>query len=450
MNWKAFPQDFLFGAATSSFQIEGATDVDGRSPSIWDQFCQEEGRIADGSDGRRACEHFFRYRDDVALMKKLSLQAYRFSLAWPRVMPFGTGPINEKGLAFYERLVDELLDAGIEPWVTLYHWDLPACLGEQGGWLNRDITQHFAEYTEKMVTRLGDRVKHWITHNEPWCIATLGYRKGEHAPGMRDPRSGWIAAHHVLLSHGLAMQAIRSARSDLKAGIVLNLTPGYAASDSLPDQEALRRFDGSFNRWYLDPVFKGALPADMIAEVEAECGGTLDFVHSGDLALMKQDMDFLGINYYSRGILRGAEDAAGQKPPALTIDPVDLTDMQWEVAPQGLRDLLLRLQREYQPKALYITENGAAYDEGPDADGRIRDDRRIRYLKKHAAAMLEALELGVNLKGYFQWSLLDNFEWAYGYQKRFGMVWVDYETLERQPKDSAYWYRDLIQKRIIP
>jgi beta-glucosidase len=450
MNWKAFPQDFLFGAATSSFQIEGASDVDGRSPSIWDQFCQEEGRIADGSDGRRACEHYLRYRDDVALMKSLSLQAYRFSIAWPRVMPLGTGAINEKGLAFYERLVDELLGAGIEPWVTLYHWDLPACLGERGGWLNRDITQHFADYTEKMVTRLGDRVKHWITHNEPWCIATLGYRKGEHAPGMKDPRSGWIAAHHVLLSHGLAMQALRSARSDLKAGIVLNLTPGYAASDSLPDQEALRRFDGSFNRWYLDPVFKGSLPPDMIAEVEAECGGALDFVHSGDLALMRQDMDFLGINYYSRGILRGAEDAEGQKPSAVKIDPVDITDMQWEVAPQGLRDLLVRLQTEYQPKALYITENGAAYDEGPDASGRIRDDRRIRYLKKHAAAMLEALELGVNLKGYFQWSLLDNFEWAYGYQKRFGMVWVDYETQERRPKDSAYWYCDLIQKRIIP
>jgi beta-glucosidase len=450
MNWKAFPQDFLFGAATSSFQIEGATDVDGRSPSIWDQFCQEEGRIADGSDGRRACEHYFRYRDDVALMKSLSLQAYRFSIAWPRVMPQGTGPINEKGLAFYERLVDELLHAGIEPWVTLYHWDLPASLGEQGGWLNRDIVQHFADYTEKMVTRLGDRVKHWITHNEPWCIATLGYRKGEHAPGMKDPRSGWIAAHHVLLSHGLAMQAIRSARSDLKASIVLNLTPGYAASDSLPDQEALRRFDGSFNRWYLDPVFKGSLPRDMIAEVEAECGGTLDFIHRGDLALMKQDMDFLGINYYSRGILRGAEDAAGQKPWAVKIDSVDITDMQWEVAPDALRDLLLRLQTEYQPKALYITENGAAYDDGPDASGRIRDERRVRYLKKHAAAMLEALEQGVNLKGYFQWSLLDNFEWAYGYQKRFGMVWVDYETQERRPKDSAYWYRDLIQKRIIP
>lgn len=450
MNWKAFPQDFLFGAATSSFQIEGATDVDGRGPSIWDQFCQEEGRIADGSDGRRACEHYFRYRDDVALMKSLSLQAYRFSIAWPRVMPHGTGPINEKGLAFYERLVDELLNAGIEPWVTLYHWDLPASLGEQGGWLNRDITQHFADYTEKMVKRLGDRVKHWITHNEPWCIATLGYRKGEHAPGMKDPRSGWIAAHHVLLSHGLAMQAIRSARSDLKAGIVLNLTPGYAASDSLPDQEALRRFDGSFNRWYLDPVFKGSLPRDMISEVEAECGGALDFIHSNDLSLMKQDMDFLGINYYSRGILRGAEDAAGQKPWAVKIDPVDITDMQWEVAPDALRDLLLRLQTEYQPKALYITENGAAYDEGPDASGRIRDERRVRYLKKHAAAMLEALEQGVNLKGYFQWSLLDNFEWAYGYQKRFGMVWVDYETQERRPKDSASWYRDLIQQRIIP
>jgi beta-glucosidase len=383
-------------------------------------------------------------------MKKLNLQAYRFSIAWPRVMPLGIGGINEKGLAFYERLVDELLAQGIEPWVTLYHWDLPLILGEQGGWLNRDIVQDFADYTEKMVSRLGDRVKHWITHNEPWCIASLGYRQGEHAPGMKDPRSGWIAAHHVLLSHGLAMQAIRGARSDLKAGIVLNLTPGYAASDSLPDQEALRRFDGSFNRWYLDPVFKGSLPQDMIAEVEAECGGALDFVQSGDLSLIKQDIDFLGINYYSRGILRGAEDAEGQKPRALTVDPVDITDMQWEVAPQGLRDLLVRLQTEYQPKALYVTENGAAYDEGPDANGRVPDDRRVRYLKKHAAAMLEALEQGVNLKGYFQWSLLDNFEWAYGYQKRFGMVWVDFESQERRPKDSAYWYRDLIQKRIIP
>jgi beta-glucosidase len=450
MNWKAFPHDFLFGAATSAFQIEGATEVDGRSASIWDQFCQEEGRIADGSDGRRACEHYFRFREDVDLMKELNLQAYRFSIAWPRVMPQGIGSINEKGMAFYEQLVDELLQKGIEPWITLYHWDLPACLGDQGGWLNRNTSGYFADYASRMVERLGDRVKHWITHNEPWCVATLGYRQGEHAPGLKDPRSGWVAAHHVLLSHGLAMQAIRSVRSDLQAGITLNLTPAYAASDSLPDREALRRFDGSFNRWYLDPIFKGALPLDMISEVEAECGGSLDFIHDGDLELMRQDLDFLGINYYSRGILRGAEDAEGQKPPQLTRDPIDITDMDWEVAPQGLTELLLRLHREYQPKALYITENGAAYDDAPDAEGHVHDLRRVRYLQKHAQAMLSALELGVNLKGYFQWSLLDNFEWAFGYQKRFGMVWVDYETQLRQPKDSAFWYRDLIQKRIIP
>lgn len=450
MNLKAFPQDFLFGAATSAFQIEGATDVDGRGLSIWDQFCLEEGRIADGSDGRRACEHYFRFRDDVALMKELGLQAYRFSIAWPRILPQGFGAINDKGMAFYDQLVDELLGQGIEPWITLYHWDLPTFLGEQGGWLNRDNTQHFADYALKMVERLGDRVKHWITHNEPWCVSTLGYRRGEHAPGLKDPRSGWVAAHHVLLSHGLAMEAMRSVRSDFKVGITLNLTPGYAASNSAADHEALRRFDGSFNRWYLDPLFKGSFPCDMIPDVEAECGGSLDFIQSGDLVIMQQIMDFLGINYYSRAILRGAEDADGQKPRELTADPVDVTDMDWEVAPQGLYDLLLHLQNEYQPKALYITENGAAYDDAPDASGRIRDERRIRYLQKHARALQDALDHGVNLKGYFQWSLLDNFEWAFGYQKRFGMVWVDYETQERRPKDSAYWYRDLIQKRIIP
>ncbi|WP_141736123.1 GH1 family beta-glucosidase [Oligoflexus tunisiensis] len=449
MSKKPFPKDFLFGAATSSFQIEGATDVDGRSPSIWDQFCQEEGTIADGSDGRRACEHYFRFRDDVALMKNLGLEAYRFSIAWPRVLPEGFGKVHEKGMAFYEQLVDELLEKNIEPWVTLYHWDLPACLGHQGGWLHRDTTRHFADYAQKMVERLGDRVKHWITHNEPWCVAMLGYRRGEHAPGMKDPRSGWIAAHHVLLSHGMAMQAIRSVRSDIKAGITLNLTPAYPASDSAVDREATRAFDGSFNRWYLDQVLKGCLPIDMVPEVEAECGA-LDFMRNGDLDLMKQDMDFLGINYYSRAIIRGEENAPGQMPRRLTQDPTDLTDMDWEVSPEGLRDLLVRLQMEYQPRSLYITENGAAYDDAPDAQGRIRDERRVRYLQKHARAMQEALDQGVNLKGYFLWSLFDNFEWAYGYQKRFGMVWVNYETQERLPKDSALWYRDLIQTRVIP
>ncbi|HYX33387.1 MAG TPA: GH1 family beta-glucosidase [Oligoflexus sp.] len=450
MNQQAFPQDFLFGAATSSFQIEGATDVDGRSPSIWDQFCQEEGRIADGSDGRRACEHYLRFRDDVALMHKLGLEAYRFSIAWPRVMPMGVGAINEKGLAFYDQLIDELLSRNIQPWITLYHWDLPACLGDQGGWLNRDITQHFAEYAQKMVARLGDRVKNWITHNEPWCVASLGYRQGEHAPGLKDPRSGWIAAHHVLLSHGLGMKAMQSERQDLNIGITLNLTPAFAASDSKADREATRRFDGSFNRWYLDPIFKGCLPVDMVPEVEEECGGALDFIHNGDLALIQQKLDFLGINYYSRAIIRGDEQSEGQTSRTLHADPADITDMDWEVSPDGLRELLLRLQRDYAPEALYITENGAAYDDSPDAQGRIHDARRVRYLEKHARAMQEALKQGVKLKGYFLWSLFDNFEWAYGYKKRFGMVWVDYETQTRLPKDSALWYRDLIQQRIIP
>jgi beta-glucosidase len=448
MDHKLFPKDFLWGAATSSYQIEGATQQDGRAPSIWDQFCAEPGRIKDGSDGRHACEHYRLWKDDVRLMKELGLQAYRFSIAWPRVLPHGKGPLNEKGLQFYDRLVDELLANDIEPWVTLYHWDLPSALGDRGGWLNRDVAEHFAEYARIMVQRLGDRVKHWITHNEPWCVAVLGYRIGEHAPGIRDPRSSWQAAHHVLLSHGLAMQAMRSEASELIAGITLNLNPAYPASASLIDQAAARDFDGSFNRWYLDPVFRGTLPADMLPKAESECGPKgLDFIHPRDLQTIQQPMDFLGINYYSRAIVRGAEQHPEQLPITLHRNEQDLTDMNWEVAPEGLSALLERVHTDYQPHAIYVTENGAAYADSPGPDGRIRDARRTKYLAQHFSAMQQAMEQGVPLRGYFLWSLFDNFEWAHGYEKRFGIIWVDYATQKRILKDSARWYSRVIATR---
>lgn len=440
-----FSKDFLWGAATSAFQIEGATKEDGRAPSIWDKFCAEPGRIADRSDGTIACDHYHRWREDLDLMKELRLQAYRFSIAWPRVIPNGKGAMNEAGLQFYDRLIDGLLQRGIEPWVTLYHWDLPLALEEKGGWLNRDTAALFADYSAAMVDRYGDRVKNWITHNEPWCVAHLGYRTGEHAPGMKDSKKAYIAAHHVLLSHGLASQAMRAKRSDLSVGITLNLCPAYPASDSIADRKATEAFDGDFNRWYLDPVFKGSYPADVLPKAEADCGD-LSFIQRGDLETIKQPMDFFGINYYSRAVIRGDEKAPEQKPQTLFASK-EVTDMGWEVASQGLHDLLLRVQRDYDPKAVYITENGAAYPDAPGKDGHIRDTRRTAYVAEHLKAMHKAIEGGSKLKGYFLWSLFDNFEWAFGYEKRFGMVWVDYETQKRTPKDSALWYRNVIESR---
>lgn len=441
-----FPKDFLWGAATSSFQIEGATQEGGRAPSIWDKFCAEPGKIADRSDGTNACDHYHRWESDLDLMKDLGLQAYRFSIAWPRVIPNGKGPLNETGLQFYDRLIDGLLKRGIEPWVTLYHWDLPLALDDKGGWLNRDTTSLFADYAQAMVARYGDRAKHWITHNEPWCVAHLGYRTGEHAPGHKDSRSAYIAAHHVLLSHGLASQAMRASGSNLKIGITLNLCPAYPASASIVDKKATEAFDGDFNRWYLDPVFKGAYPSDVLPRAEADCKGDLSFIRAGDLEQIKQPMDFFGINYYSRAVIRGDEKDPQQMPQTLRASS-NVTDMGWEVYEEGLHDLLLRVQRDYDPKAVYITENGAAYPDAPGSDGRIHDKRRTQYVSAHLKAVKEAMDEGSKLKGYFLWSLFDNFEWAFGYEKRFGMVWVDYETQKRTPKDSALWYRNVIETR---
>lgn len=436
---------FLWGVATSAPQIEGAVHVDGRGESIWDRFAAAPGNIADGSDPGVACDHYHLWREDLARLSWLGVDAYRFSIAWPRIQPTGRGSAQEAGLDFYDRLVDGLLDAGIAPFVTLYHWDLPQALQEAGGWGARATAEAFADYAEFVARRLGDRVRHWITHNEPWCIATLGHEEGHHAPGHRDPREALRVAHHVLLSHAWAAGRLRAAAPGAESGIVLNLTPVEPASATAADQDAARRVDGLLNRWFLDPLFRGAYPEDVIADRVRDGhldSAALPFVLAGDLEAIAAPIDFLGVNYYSRIVVRAGDD--GVPATVRTVPERDLTDMGWEVQPAGLGDLLLRLQRDYAPPRIHITENGAAYSDGPGPDGQVADERRVAFLRDHILAVQAARAAGVPVGGYFVWSFLDNFEWAHGYAKRFGLFWVDFATQERIPKHSAFWYRDLI------
>ena len=444
-----FPHDFVWGVATSSYQIEGAVDEDGRGESIWDRFSATPGKIADGTSGEVACDHYHRWREDVELMRWMGLKAYRFSIAWPRILPQGRGRVSPAGLDFYSRLVDGLLEARIEPVVTLYHWDLPQALQDQGGWPSRDTVSAFVEYADIVSQKLGDRVKRWITHNEPWCISVLGYANGEHAPGIKDWSQALAAAHHVLLSHGQAVPVIRANVPGAEVGITLNLVPAEPASPSPEDQDACRAFDGGFNRWYLDPLYGRGYPKDVIADHIAEgrlASETLPFVREGDLADMATPIDFLGVNYYNRAVLRSDRIPESQNAPRTVHVSDDKTDMDWEVYANGLTRLLVRLHQDYAPGRLYVTENGAAYATGPDADGRVRDTKRVHYLRTHLEASLEAIKQGVPLQGYFAWSLMDNFEWAWGYQKRFGMVYVDYATQKRIPKDSAHLYRAVVAR----
>jgi beta-glucosidase len=444
-----FPGGFLWGTATSSHQIEGGFGEGGRGESIWDRLAASPGRIADGSDASIACDHYHRWRDDVRLLEWLGVNSYRFSIAWSRVMPDGR-TVNPEGLAFYDALVDALLEVGIRPFVTLYHWDLPQVLQDRGGWGVRGIAEAFVEYTAVVTKRLGDRVPYWATHNEPWCIATLGHEEGHHAPGHRDPAEALRVAHHILLSHGRAVRVVRENSPDGEVGIVLNLVPVWPASAEAADGEAARRFDGFFNRWYLDPIFRGRYPEDAIADRVRRGhleGPDLPFLQPGDLESIAAGIDFLGVNYYSRVVVNA--DEAGEPVSSQVVPDDDLTDMRWEVFPQGLYDLLIRLKHEYEPRRIYITENGAAYADGPDIAGRIADVRRIEYLRAHLKTAHRAIEDGVPLLGYFVWSLLDNFEWAHGYTKRFGLYWVDFETQERVPKDSAFWYRDVIAANAV-
>ncbi|MQY08037.1 GH1 family beta-glucosidase [Actinomadura macrotermitis] len=452
-----FPAGFGWGAATAAYQVEGAAAEDGRGPSIWDDFCRVPGAVLNGDTGDVAVDHYHRAAEDVALMAGLGLDRYRFSISWPRVLPEGAGRVNQAGLDFYRRLVDELLAAGVEPWPTLYHWDLPSVLEDAGGWPERETAHRFADYAALVHEALGDRVRHWTTVNEPWCTAFLGYASGEHAPGRREPAAALWSAHHLMLGHGLAVEAMRAQRPDNRFGAAVNLYAVAPETGHADDVDAARRVDGMQNRLFLDPLLTGRYPEDVLADVAAHGFAPKD----SDLAVIAQPLDQLGVNYYSRHTVSGRPGTAAQAAsspfsahsPWVGSEHVrfvptgrPVTGMGWEIDEDGLHEVLTRLHREYPAVPLYITENGAGYEEDPGGDGTVHDSERIAYLEAHLKACHRAIADGVPLRGYFVWSLLDNFEWAWGYGKRFGLVHVDYGTQRRVPKDSARWYAGVIER----
>ena len=435
----SFPADFIWGAATASYQIEGAAHVDGRGESVWDRFSATPGKVRGGDTGEVACDFYHRYRDDVKLMRELGLDAFRFSISWSRVLPEGRGRVNTAGLDFYDKLVDALLEQGIEPFPTLFHWDTPQALEDEGGWPVRSTAEAFVEYAETVATRLGDRIRFWTTHNEPWVYAWIGHAWGEHAPGRTSEADAVAAAHHLLLSHGWAVKAIRRVAPDAQVGIVLNLHHAYPHSSSPEDEAAAWQVDGEGNRWFLDPIFRGEYPADLLERNAI----VAPLVQDGDLETIAAPLDFLGVNNYFRFLV-----SAGADGPQFVRNPeAQYTEMDWEVYPDGLHQLLVRVARDYAPAAIYVTENGAAFGDVRVHDGAVHDPERTAYLQAYIDAVGLAMADGAPVKGYFVWSLFDNFEWAHGYSKRFGIVYVDYPTLERVPKDSFYWYRDLIASR---
>jgi beta-glucosidase len=463
-----FPPGFVWGAATAAYQVEGAVTADGRRASIWDTFSHTPGAIADGTTGDVAADHYHRYAADVGLMAEIGLRAYRFSVAWPRIVPSGSGQVNQKGIDFYSRLVDALLERGITPLATLYHWDLPQSLQDAGGWANRDTAKRFAEYAAVVGAALGDRVATFSTLNEPWCSAFLGYGNGMHAPGLADPALALRAAHHLLLAHGRGVAALRdTVPASTQVSITLNLfvVRGAFASDG----EAVRHVDAMSNRIFLDPLLRGAYPADLIDDTAAVTDWS--FVRDGDLATISDQIDALGINFYSPSLVtaatdelaatatRRAHEALGAEGPAPwpgssqayeVPQPGPHTAMRWRIDPGSLEQLLLRVHRDYSGVPLVITENGAAFDDLVDPSGAVHDVDRIAYINAHLRAVNAAIESGVDVRGYFVWTLLDNFEWAWGLAKRFGLIHVDYATLERTLKDSALWYRDVIAANGLP
>lgn len=446
-----FPPSFKWGVATSSYQIEGAVAEDGRTPSIWDTFCRVPGAVVGGDNGDVACDHYHRMPQDVALIKSLGVDTYRFSVAWPRVQPRGRGPVNPAGLAFYDRLTDELLASGIDPWVTLYHWDLPQELEDAGGWPNRDTAYRFADYAMMVFDRLSDRVGTWTTLNEPWCSAWLGYVTGVHAPGRKDFDAGVAAVHHLLLGHGLATQRMKAAATrDHTFGITLNMGTADPATDSPADRDAARRADGMGLRIYLDPLHKGTYPQDMVDELAAR--GTAFPVQDGDLEIISTPFEVLGVNFYFGQDFSGTDengstvDADGRPVVRAILPDRPRTAMNWPITPERFTQLLVRLHQDYPGLPLVVTENGAAFDDVAAESGAVADEDRTAYLAEHIAAVAAAREEGADIRGYFAWSLLDNFEWAEGYAKRFGIVHVDYATQQRTPKQSALWYRDTISR----
>lgn len=440
MSGLAFPVDFLWGAATSAYQVEGSPLADGAGPSIWHRFSHNPGRVAGGGTGDLACDHYRRWEQDLDLMAALGLQAYRFSVAWGRILPEGRGRANAKGLDFYQRLVDGLLARGIQPMVTLYHWDLPVALQDRGGWLNPDSPAWFADYASLLLRALGDRVALWVTLNEPWVVTVLGHLTGDHAPGHRDLFEAPRVAHHLLLAHAEAVGRCRSVGGG-RIGIAVNLEPQHPASPSEADQVAAARRDAFVNRWFLDPLFHGAYPP----ELASIFGAAWPESPAGDLERLRVPGDFIGVNYYSRGLVRANPAAQPLGAERVTPQEGPLTAMDWEVYPAGLTEILVWLSTRYGDPPLYITENGAAFEDPSPVDGEVADPARVAYLRSHLDAARAAIARGVDLRGYFVWSLLDNFEWAQGYGKRFGLFQLDGVTQERTPKTSARLYREVIR-----
>ncbi|GAB7126648.1 GH1 family beta-glucosidase [Silvimonas sp. JCM 19000] len=437
MSSLVFPRDFVWGVATSSFQIEGATTEGGRGASIWDTFCATPGKIIDGTDGTVVCDHYHRYKEDVAIMADLGLDAYRFSIAWPRVQPAGSGAWNEEGFKFYENLLDELDAKGLKAHVTLYHWDLPQALQDVGGWGNRETAYRFAEYAAEVGRRFGNRVASIATHNEPWCTAYLGNFHGRFAPGFTDIALANQVSHHLLLSHGLGIKALRELGISAQLGIVLNQSDADPATDSAADKRQAQLEYENFTGWFMDPIFKGHYPP-LALEVY---GDAAPKVEPGDFDIIGQKIDFLGVNYYFRAW------CSTQNPPIEPPRALGITDMGWEIYPKGLTDLLVRINREYPNlPPILITENGMA---NPDRveDGAVHDPQRSQFLQQHLSALKDAMDQGVDVRGYFEWSLLDNFEWDSGLSKRFGIVHVDYDTQKRTLKDSAHWYREFVSQQ---
>ncbi|MFT9599734.1 GH1 family beta-glucosidase [Mesobacillus sp.] len=441
-----FSKDFIFGTATSSYQIEGAYKEDGRSLSIWDTFSRTPGNVFNMDNGDIACDHYHLYEKDIEILKTLGVDSYRFSIAWPRIFP-EQGKYNEAGMNFYKNLITRLIENGIKPAVTLYHWDLPMWAHEQGGWTNRESVNWFMEYAEKCFEELDEHVEMWITHNEPWCAGFLGYHQGVHAPGHTNMEEALKAVHHILLSHGEAVSLLNGKfASSTPVGITLNLSPMYPASNSANDRLAANNADGYTNRWFLDPVLKGSYPVDMM-NLFSKYVHSFDFIQEGDLEKISIVCDFFGINFYNRSLVKF--NAASDFLYTSAYSDYPKTGMGWDISPVEFKDLIRRLRQEYTKLPIYITENGAAFDDQVSEDNSVHDPERQNYIEQHIKAVAELNEEDMNIAGYYQWSLLDNFEWAFGYEKRFGITYVDFETQERILKDSGYRYAEIIKERSI-
>ena len=444
----AFPEGFIWGSATSSYQIEGAPTAGDKGPSVWDIFSHIPGKIINNDNGDIACDHYHQWPQDIILMQELEINAYRFSISWSRIFPTGSeSKPNQSGLDFYSKLVDVLLENHIIPFITLNHWDIPQGLEDAGGWPKRKMVDEFVKYSYHTSKHLGDRVENWITHNEPWCVSYLGYIEGRKPPGIINnwPKN-LSTAHHLLLSHGMAIPEIKNNSKHSEVGITLNLNTAVPASGSTYDEDACRFYDGQFNRLFLDPIYNNEYPDDVFEHLITKdliSESDLNFIKQDDLNIISTKMDFLGVNYYSRAVIRNEEiDEKNNLPRNVDMGPE--TDFGWEIYPPGIYDLLMRLKNEYKVQNIYITENGCSYGDGPNSEGKINDIRRIKYYRSHLTELKRAIEDGAPCNGYFAWSLMDNFEWAQGFSQRFGLVWVDFETLKRIPKDSYYWYKKFI------